>query len=408
MSKRRAHGDGGIDQRGENVFRLRYRVVGKRFTKTFHGSLSDARRELRRLIRSGDTGEHVAPDRIVLAEWIDRWIALLERQPGDDTRRKRGLVNRRTLERYTELLRCHVVPALGSRPLQQIQASEIDNLYVALERRLSTRTVHHIHTVLGACLKAAMRKGLLTSSPVARAEAPSPAESDRGTVLDAEQLRTLVDGYRGSVLFPIVAVAAFTGARRNEVLGLRWSDLDVANKTLRIERAVELTEKYGLALKEPKTARGKRTIAIDDDLLALLVAEREKHLRIVAGVPDISAVDLSLVRLPDDALMFPNPPAPGEGFSFARLRNPDNTTKEFTRRTAKLGFPQLRLHDLRGTHETMLLDRGVPVHVVAARCGHDPAVLLRSYAKRTRKADTSAAAVIGTLAKGVLSGGGAQ
>jgi integrase len=59
-------------------------------------------------------------------------------------------------------------------------------------------------------------------------------------------------------------------------------------------------------------------------------------------------------------------------------------------------------HDLRGSHETALLDRCVPVHVVAARCGHDPAVLLRSYAKRTRKADTSAADVIGRLSKGVL------
>jgi len=49
-----------------------------------------------------------------------------------------------------------------------------------------------------------------------------------------------------------------------------------------------------------------------------------------------------------------------------------------------------------------LLDRGVPVHVVAARCGHDPAILLRNYAKRTRRADTSAAAVIGSLSKGVL------
>ena len=68
------------------------------------------------------------------------------------------------------------------------------------------------------------------------------------------------------------------------------------------------------------------------------------------------------------------------------------------------GFPaKLRLHDLRGTHEILLLDAGVPVHVVAARCGHDPAVLLRSYAKRTRKADSSAAAVIGSISRGVLS-----
>ena len=72
------------------------------------------------------------------------------------------------------------------------------------------------------------------------------------------------------------------------------------------------------------------------------------------------------------------------------------------RRAALLGFPDLRLHDLRGTHETLLLDAGVPVHVVAARCGHDPAVLLRSYAKHSKKADTSAAAIIGVLSKGVL------
>ena len=98
--------------------------------------------------------------------------------------------------------------------------------------------------------------------------------------------------------------------------------------------------------------------------------------------------------------MFPNP-RPGEGFSFTQLRNPRNTTKEFVRKASALGFPGLRLHDLRGTHETILLDAGVPVHVVAARCGHDPAVMLRSYAKRTKKADTSAADVISALTKGL-------
>jgi integrase len=62
----------------------------------------------------------------------------------------------------------------------------------------------------------------------------------------------------------------------------------------------------------------------------------------------------------------------------------------------------MRFHDLRGSHETVLLDKGVPVHVVAARCGHDPAELLRTYARRTNKADTAAASVIGTLTRGIL------
>ena len=194
-----------------------------------------------------------------------------------------------------------------------------------------------------------------------------------------------------------MSVAAFTGARRNEILALRWSDLDPINKALRIERALEETIAHGVRFKGPKKESHKRTITIDDDLLALLLAEREKYLRIRCrragwGV----AVDLGLIKLPADALMFPKP------FTLsASRRNPRDTTKQFVRKARKLGF-KMRFHDLRGSHETMLLNAGVPVHVVAARCGHDPATLLRSYAKKTRKADVSAAAVIGAISKGVI------
>src|SRR5262249_29969507 len=156
------------------------------------------------------------------------------------------------------------------------------------------------------------------------------------------------------------------------------------------------TAKHKLRIKGPKTERGKRTIRIDDSLVELLVSERNRHLRIKAGVPDGAEVSLSLVTLPDDALMFPSPPASGETFSFTKLRSPRGTTKEFSRKAKPLGFPKLRLHDLRGTHETHLLDRGVSPAAVAARCGHDPVVMMRSYAKRTRKADDSAADIIAT------------
>jgi integrase len=98
-----------------------------------------------------------------------------------------------------------------------------------------------------------------------------------------------------------------------------------------------------------------------------------------------------------DALMFPNPPASGADLSFTSLQKPRNVTQEFGRKATVLGFPGRRFHDLRGSHETVL-----PVHVVVARCGHDPAVLLRDYAKRTKKADTSAAKVISKPSKGAL------
>jgi integrase len=358
----------------------------------------DAQKQCAALITEISSGSFIQTNKTTLGEWIEHWVSI--GCPGSKRRRE---VGPRTIERYAQLLRCHVIPALGERPLQQLQSNEIDALYVHLGEKIAARTAHHVHTVLGACLGTAARTRKIARNPMRElVKVPSPAEADHGIALESEQLRSLVQGFRGSVLFPIVAVAAFTGARRNEILALRWDDLETAAKTLRIERAAEETEKHGLRIKGPKTERGKRTITIDDDLIALLTVERERHLRIIAGVPDGVAVDLSLVKLPAGALMFPNPPAAGEDFSFLKLRNPRNTTKEFMRKAAKLGFRGLRLHDLRGTHETLLLDAGVPVHVVAARCGHDPAVLLRSYAKRTRKADTSAAAVIGALSRGTL------
>jgi integrase len=356
----------------------------------------EAQIECAKLINEIATGSFVVSNETTLSAWIDHWLSI--GAPG----KKRRAVGNRSLERYAQLLRVHVNPTLGNRPLQKLQSTEIDTLYARLG---DTRTARHVHNTLGACLGTAARTRKIARSPMLDVvKVPSPGEPDHGTALDADQLRTLVQGFKGSVWFPIVATLAFTGMRRNEALALRWDDFDADAKTLRIERAVEHTREHGKQIKGPKSERGARTIEIDDDLVALLVAERDRHLRMIAGVPDGAAVDLSLVKLPEGALMFPCPPAPGEDFSFTKLRRPRDVTRGFKQRAAKLGFSaKLRLHDLRGTHETLLLDAGVPVHVVAARCRHDPAVLLRSYAKRTKKADSSAAAVIGSITRGVLS-----
>jgi integrase len=112
---------------------------------------------------------------------------------------------------------------------------------------------------------------------------------------------------------------------------------------LRIERAVEETKQHGLRIKGPKTERGKRTITIDDDLSALLVKQIERLKW--AGIPDSATVDLSLVTLPDDALLFPSPMTGGT-FSFTKLRRPRNVTKEFDRKAKALGF-DCRFHDIR-------------------------------------------------------------
>jgi integrase len=184
---KRSFGDGGIDERGDGTYRLRYRVNGRRFTKTFHGTLTEARKELRALVRSGDTGEHVDPTKMTVGQWADQWIEA--GAPG----RKKKRVGQRTLERYEELLRVHVKPTLGARPLQQLRATEIDKLYEALETKIAPMTLHHLHTTFNSCLSTAERKGLLLSNPIKRAERiPSPGESDHGLALSEPELSALV------------------------------------------------------------------------------------------------------------------------------------------------------------------------------------------------------------------------
>jgi integrase len=177
---------------------------------------------------------------------------------------------------------------------------------------------------------------------------------------------------------------------------LRWTDIDLTAKAISVSRNVEQTEAGGRAVKKPKTSRGVRTFEIDGQLCELLRWERDAQLRLVAGLPDGADVDMSLIRLPKDALCFP-----AIGPDLTALRSPHSVYSMFKERAKALGF-DMRFHDLRGTHSTILLDKGVPVHVVAKRIGDDPATLLRRYAKRTRKADTDAANIIGTLTAGVL------
>jgi integrase len=397
---KRSHGDGAIDTRGENTHRLRYRVNGRRFTKTVHGTLTEARKELRALQRSADTGEHVDPTKITVGQWIDQWIEA--GAPG----RKKKRVGQRTLERYEELLRVHVKLKLGARPLQKLKATEIDELYGELEPLMAPMTLHHVHTTFNSCLSTAERKGLVLVNPMNRAERiPSPGESDHGLALSEVDLGKLVEGFKALPgLYPIVALTAAIGARRNEVLAFRWIDFDHEKKTIRVERALEVTKKFGIRYKEPKTWRGKRTVALDDGSVSMLLQQRETHQRLLAGVPDGVEVDLSLVKLPEDALIFPNPPTQGENFSFSQPRLPQSFSVQFAKRATKLSFPDFHFHHLRGTHSTLLLDRGVPVHIVAERIGDDPAVLLKNYAKRKREqtADTSVSAVIGALAASFL------
>ena len=142
-----------------DTFRLRYRVDGKRYSVTFKGSRAEAKTKLRELLRSGDTGQHVAPDRLSVKDWVGHWIET--GAPGSSQKR----AGRRTVERYSQLLRVHVLPKLGAKRLQALKPTDIDDLYSGFDGKIAPRTAHHVHTVLGACLGTAVRKGLIGCKP---------------------------------------------------------------------------------------------------------------------------------------------------------------------------------------------------------------------------------------------------
>ena len=93
-SSKRGHGDGGIDARGLNTWRLRYRINGRRYTKTVEGTKAQAQRALRNLLHAGDTGGHVDPDKMTVAQWVEHWLSI-----GAPSNKRRRAVGARSLER---------------------------------------------------------------------------------------------------------------------------------------------------------------------------------------------------------------------------------------------------------------------------------------------------------------------
>ncbi len=378
----------GIDRRSENRWRIRYVKDGKRHTETVTGSQEDA--IARRDVIRADIARNAwtAPAATTLAEWAATWA---------EQYLKRA-VSTRSYDRQKSILDRHIVPALGKISLQKLTPVRINELYRQLEADgLHASTIRYVHVVLGSCFKAAARIGAVARNPVANASPPKATTQSGGRALTQAELDKLLRAFDGDPLFPIVALAAGTGARINELLAVEWSAVNWSAKTLRIEAALKPTRE-GLQRGVPKTERSRRTIRLDDGLAALLEAERERQEEEQRAIRCMGSVATLRSLLPDHALVFPasavDPAAP-------RRHGP--ISKAFAARAGKIGLAGLRFHDLRHTHATLLLQAGVPVAAVSARLGHaNAAVTLGIYSHATTDAEAAAATAAGLLLANVL------
>jgi integrase len=247
---KRNHGDGGIDRRGEDRHRLRWRVDGMRYSKTFRGSVTEARRELRRLLKDADDGKHVTSDQTLVADYLQTWLA------GDPN------LSPKTRERYRQLAERQIIPHLGNTLLQQLRPLQIADWHnTLLKTGLSSRTVGHAHRVLHRGLERALKLDEIVLRNVAHAVPPPRVQDHEVAILTADQVSDTLHRIKDHPLYSIVKFAVTTGLRRGEICGLTVVCLDLDAGKVRVERSLEETE-AGLRFKPPKTRYGYRTVTL--------------------------------------------------------------------------------------------------------------------------------------------------
>ncbi|MFF4242298.1 tyrosine-type recombinase/integrase [Actinomadura geliboluensis] len=320
-------------------------------------------------------GEYIDRNAVSVGEYLDEWLDAhaVEIKP-------------KTLANYRYLVERHVKPNIGGLRLQAVRPGQITKLYRDLlttggrhGKGLSPRTVAHVHSVLRKAFGDAVRVDeLIPSNPTERAKRPRLHRGELGEVWTTAQLRAFLDVAAGHRLSAFYRLAAYTGARRGELLYLRWRDVDLDGATVQIKGSASFIAGERI---EGTTKSGRsRTVSLDAGTVDVLKAHRKRQLadKLKLGKswqgadkeadgyvfatgwgepvhPDtVSSLMTSLIKLHN---------APMDGTSPTEL------------------LPHARLHDLRHIHATTLLLAGVPVHVVAARLGHaDPAITLRVYA----------------------------
>jgi integrase len=345
-----------------------------------------AQAELTRILTSLEQRTYVAPKRQTVAVFLtETWLPAIVHT-----------VKPATFESYRRNVRLHVAGRpIGRRQLQDLTPSDLNALYGQLlagdekHRKLSTRSVAYIATILHRAFRDAARWQAIVRNPAEAADPPRPASRPEMRTWSAVELSTFLRAVARDRLAGGWWLLATTGMRRGEILGLRWSDVDLDAGTLRITRTLITTDAQrkgepGMAWGTPKTAKGRRSVALDPATVAAVRQHRSRQLaeRLAAG----EAYD-------DGDLVVCH--ADGQPI------HPKTMSYYFERETKRAGLPTIRLHDLRHTHATLALRAGVHPRVVQERLGHaNVSITLDTYSHVDLDMQAVAAARVTALVTG--------
>jgi integrase len=314
----------------------------------------DADKMVTELVKRRNDGDYRAPEKLTMGDYLTgKWLPA-----------QRSQLRASTYHSYKRTIELHVIPTLGKVPMSRVMPEDLDALYAKLlesGRRnkrggpLSPASVRYVHRVLRKAFGDAVRKGTLVRNPASLADPPKDSAEVDGSemhVWTAAELARFLAAISEERLFPAYHLAACTGMRRGEILGLRWADVDLTAKRVSVRQAL-ITVAYEMRLSDVKTAAGRRTIDINRGDVQVLAnwRRRQAEERLLVGP-----------AWEDHGLVFCRP----DGTPI----HPERLSRTFDQLVARHALPPVRLHDLRHTHASLLLKDGVPIKVVSERLGH--------------------------------------
>jgi integrase len=284
-----------------------------------------------------------------------------------------------------------IVPEIGRIRLSQLRAVHVRQMMDVVARRASPRTANLTRTVLRKALEDARRDRVLIGDNAASLAGSMKEPHREPQHLDAEALRRFIASVDGHPLRPVFVVAASTGMRQGEILGLRWRDLELdgATPTLTVRGQLQRIGKVFCHV-EPKTAKSARVIPLSPNLVAMLKAHRAGQARRRLELGELWRNPLDLVFTNDGG-----GPLRGEW-----------VTRSFQAALAAAGLPVVRFHDLRHSAATLMLERnGGDLKAVSSTLGHSTITLTaNTYAHAGAKVVGRTVALLDDLVPAGMSG----
>jgi integrase len=317
--------------------------------RSVKGTKREAEALVRDLLRQRDSGVDLPPDKLTVAEYLNQWLTA-----------QQSRVAPRTYGTSCEIALKHIVPKLGAIPLTKLRPAQID-AYLAQARLngrldgaggLSARSVQRHYQVIHAALDRAVKLELIVRNPADVVEVPR-AERRVFRTLSPGELTTLLETADSEPNGALVRLAAFTGLRQGELLGLRWVDVDLDAATLSVQQVLQALAGQRTYFRQPKTQTSRRSVALSPATVALLRShrrrQREEKLRLGTAYADHGLVFQTAVGTPV---------------------HPANLRRSWRRIVKRAGIGHLRFHDLRHCHASLLLKQGTHLKVVSERLGH--------------------------------------